>query len=143
MHRAFISVSMGCNLIAHVEVLLPYLMPTLVKRVSPTQTDVTWNDGHFSSFPSWYLREKCPCAGCVDEFSGRMRIAAGSIPSTLERLSVQAVGNYALHFSWSDGHGTGIYTFDYLRKICPCLQCLPEGLKEPPAVILKPGVFEV
>ena len=120
-----------------------YLMPSLVKRVSATQTDVTWNDGHFSSFPSWYLREKCPCASCVEEFTGVRRIEPGSIPSSLERVSVTAVGNYALHFGWSDGHSTGIYTFDYLRKICPCPQCLPEGLKEPPSQVLQSGAFEV
>ncbi len=120
---------------------MPYLMPTLVKRVSPTRTDLTWNDGHFSSYPSWYLREHCPCASCVEEFTGRRRIAAGSIPSTLERVSVQPVGNYALNFGWSDGHSTGIYTFDLLREICPCPQCLPEGLTEPPPVIMNPGSF--
>jgi DUF971 family protein len=118
-------------------------MPTLVKRVSPTRTDVTWNDEHFSSYPSWYLRENCPCAGCVEELTGRRRITAGSIASTLERVDVEAIGNYALLFGWSDGHRTGIYTFDYLRKLCPCPQCLPEGLKEPPKVVLEPGAFEV
>ncbi len=123
--------------------MVPYLMPSLVKRVSPTQTDITWNDGHFGSYPSWYLRENCPCATCVEEFTGVRRIAHGDIPSTLERTSVSPVGNYALHFGWSDGHSTGIYTFDFLRKICPCPKCRPEGLKEPPPKALKPGSFEV
>ena len=122
---------------------MPYMTPTLVKRVSPFQTDITWNDGHFGSYPSWYLRENCPCASCVDEFSGERRIAAGSVPAGLERVSVSPVGNYALGFAWSDGHSTGIYTFEYLRKLCPCSACLPEGLPEPPLVVLKPGSFEV
>ncbi len=121
---------------------MAYLIPKLVKRVSPVQTDITWNDGHFGSDPSWYLREKCPCAVCVEEFTGEHRVAPGSIPSTLERTGVAPVGNYALQFEWSDGHGTGIYTFDYLRKICPCPQCLPGGLQEPPKIVLKPGSFE-
>ena len=121
---------------------MPYLMPSLVKRVSPVRTDVTWNNGHFSSYPSWYLRENCPCAACVEEFTGSRMITAGTIPGNLERLNVAAVGNYALHFEWSDRHTTGIYTFDYLRALCPCSQCLPEGLKEPPAEVVKPGSFE-
>jgi DUF971 family protein len=83
------------------------------------------------------------CAACVDEFTGQRKVGHGSIPSTLERLSVAPVGNYALQFGWSDGHDTGIYTFDYLRKLCPCLRCLPGGLKEPPAIVQKPGSFEV
>jgi DUF971 family protein len=78
----------------------------------------------------------------VDELSGIRRIEPGTIPSTLERISVVPVGNYALNFGWSDGHSTGIYTFDYLREICPCPQCLPHGLEEPPRQVLKPGSFE-
>jgi len=122
---------------------LPYLAPTLVKRVSPTRTDVTWNDGHFSSYPSWYLRENCPCASCVEEFTGVRRIPEGSISGNLERVTVDPVGNYALHFGWNDGHSTGIYTFDFLRKLCPCSQCRPQGLEEPPKEAGKPGSFEV
>jgi DUF971 family protein len=122
---------------------MPYLTPTLVKRVSPKQTDVTWNDGHFSSYPSWYLRENCMCAICVEEFTGKRKVGHGNISSTIERVSVSAVGNYALHFNWSDGHSTGIYTFDYLRTLCPCPQCLPQGLKEPPETVPEPGSFDV
>jgi DUF971 family protein len=122
---------------------MPYLTPTLVKRVSPRQTDVTWNDGHFSPYPSWYLRENCMCAACVEEFTGKRKVTHGNIPSTVERVSVSPVGNYALQFGWSDGHDTGIYTFEYLRKLCPCPQCLPQGLEEPPEQVLSPGSFEV
>jgi DUF971 family protein len=121
---------------------LPYLMPVRVKRVSPRQTDIAWNDGHFSSYPSWYLRENCPCASCVEEFTGRRLILQGSIPGDLERLDVGPVGNYALRFSWSDAHSTGIYTFDFLRRICPCAECQPEGLKEPPPKSVPSGSFE-
>ncbi len=122
---------------------MPYITPTLVKRVSPIQTDITWNDGHFSSYPSWYLRENCMCAACVEEFSGERKVGHGNIPATIERLSVSPVGNYALQFGWSDGHETGIYTFEYLRGLCPCPHCRPQGIEEPPEQILKPGSFEV
>jgi hypothetical protein len=53
------------------------------------------------------------------------------------------VGNYALSFAWSDGHQTGIYTFGHLRDLCPCPQCLPGGLAEPPKEVLPRGAFEV
>ena len=122
---------------------MQYIAPTRVKQVSPKQTDITWNDGHFGSYPSWYLRENCMCAECVDEFTGERKLVHGSIPASMERESVVPVGNYALSFKWSDGHATGIYTFEYLRKLCPCSQCLPEGLKEPPDTVPKPGSFEV
>ncbi len=121
---------------------MPQAIPRVVKRVTPLQTDVTWSDNHVSSYPSWYLRENCPCASCVEEFTGKRMITSGSISSTLERVDVSPVGKYALNFAWSDGHTTGIYTFDYLRQLCPCPQCRPGGLKEPPKVVLKPGSFE-
>ena len=117
--------------------------PKLVKRMSPTRTDIQWRDEHLSSYPSWYLRENCPCANCVEEFTGIRKIERGSIPSTLERTEVSAIGNYALQFVWSDGHSTGIYTFDYLRTLCPCPRCRAEGLQEPPAEVRTPGSFEV
>jgi len=121
---------------------LPYLRPSRVKRVNALQTDITWNDGHFSSYPSWYLRENCPCATCVEEFTGRRMIRQGSIPATLERVDVGPVGNYALSFTWNDGHSTGIYTFEFLRRICPCSQCLPAGLHEPTGQAGVSGSFE-
>jgi DUF971 family protein len=107
------------------------------------QTDITWNDGHFSSYPSWYLRENCTCAACVEEFTGVRKILHGSIPAGVQRVDVAPVGNYALHFAFSDGHDTGIYTFEYLRRLCPCPQCLPAGLEEPPEKVPKPGSFDV
>jgi DUF971 family protein len=70
-------------------------------------------------------------------------VGHGSIPSSLERVNVGPVGNYALQFEWSDGHNTGIYSFEYLRKLCPCSQCHPEPLDEPPGEIPDSGSFEV
>ena len=118
-------------------------IPKRIKRVSPVQTDIYWDDGHVSSYPSWYLREMCPCAECVDEYTGERKLVPGSIPASTERVNVELVGNYALHFTWSDNHGTGIYTYDFLRSLCPCPQCLPGGLKEPSAQAGTTGSFEV
>jgi DUF971 family protein len=83
------------------------------------------------------------CAACVDESTGVRKILPGSIPGNLERVQIAPVGNYALHFGWSDGHDTGIYSFEYLRGLCPCPQCLPQGLNEPPEKVPEPGTFEV
>jgi DUF971 family protein len=83
------------------------------------------------------------CAECVEEFTGKRKIGHGNIPATVERVNVVPVGNYALNFGWSDGHESGIYNFEYLRKLCPCSHCLPEGLEEPPGSVPKPGSFEV
>ena len=45
----------------------------------------------------------------------------GSGPLKLQKADL--VGRYALQMYWSDGHSTGIYTFDYLRDLCPCAEC--------------------
>jgi DUF971 family protein len=41
----------------------------------------------------------------------------------LKMLGVEPVGNYAIRINWSDGHNSGIYTWDHFRKICPCAEC--------------------
>jgi ATP-binding protein involved in chromosome partitioning len=33
-------------------------------------------------------------------------------------VKIEVVGNYALAFYWSDGHSTGIYSYEHLRKLC-------------------------
>jgi len=78
----------------------------------------------------------------VDEFTGERLVAPGSIPTDLTRVKVEPVGNYALKFTWSDEHDTGIYTYDYLRAICSCDQCRAGGLKETPPNSSDKGFFE-
>ena len=38
--------------------------------------------------------------------------------------AAKAIGNYALQIDFTDGHTTGIYSFEYLRTICPCEECV-------------------
>ena len=63
------------------------------------------------------LRLGCRCASCVEEMTGRALLDPGSVPEDIHPLSVNGVGHYALQIGWSDGHSTGIYTFDYLRHL--------------------------
>ncbi|MBI4539026.1 MAG: DUF971 domain-containing protein [Gemmatimonadetes bacterium] len=84
---------------------------------------VRWADGHESVYAPRYLRLLCPCAGCVEEMSGRRLLSPESVPEDLYPLAIHYVGRYALLFRWSDGHETGIYPFELLRKICPCESC--------------------
>lgn len=84
---------------------------------------VEWRDGHASEFEPRYLRLRCPCAGCVEEMTGRPLLDPASVPPEVYPLAIQYVGRYALRFDWSDGHGTGIYPFDQLRALCPCSAC--------------------
>ena len=91
--------------------------------VGPTEDGellrIRWKDGAASEYPPRYLRLMCPCAGCVDEFTGRPLVNPASVPWEVHPLAIHWVGDYAIRFDWSDGHHTGIYPFDYLRDISP------------------------
>jgi DUF971 family protein len=89
---------------------------------------IDWKDGHGSSYALDYLRENCPCAACTGAHGTppTTKTAASPFPmykAALKMLEVEPVGHYAIRIVWSDGHSTGIYSFDHLRKICPCPEC--------------------
>ncbi|HEY4321655.1 MAG TPA: DUF971 domain-containing protein [Gemmatimonadales bacterium] len=66
--------------------------------------------------PARALRLACPCAACVDEMSGRALLDPADIPDGIAAVALELVGAYGLRIRWSDGHGTGIYTFAWLRQ---------------------------
>jgi ATP-binding protein involved in chromosome partitioning len=78
---------------------------------------ISWNDGKTSLVSFTELRYLCPCANCVDENTGHRKIRKEDVKPDVTPLKVQTVGNYAVSVSWSDGHDTGIYSYDYLRKL--------------------------
>lgn len=88
---------------------------------------VRWRDGHESRYPFDELRNVCPCADCraAEKPQGGLQVLTGPVVRRGEVRIVQIspVGRYALSFTWSDGHSTGIYSFDFLRQLCPCEAC--------------------
>ena len=88
---------------------------------------IRWSDDHESVYDIAYLRKKCPCALCRGHlpFNYREKLDLPSFQEgpPLEILRCEPVGRYALQFAFSDGHDTGIYTFEHLKKICPCPRC--------------------
>ncbi len=81
--------------------------------------DLTWEPGEVTRLAYVGLRGSCPCASCVDEWTGKRTLDVSKIPPDIRITAMQLVGNYALKITWSDGHDTGIYSWDYLREICP------------------------
>ncbi len=85
---------------------------------------IEWDaQGHRALYPARPLRLGCPCAECVEEMSGRPLLDPAAVPPDIRPLELQLVGAYGLRIRWSDGHETGIYTFDRLRRDCPCARC--------------------
>lgn len=82
---------------------------------------IKWKDGSESYVSARRLREACPCAGCKGEVD-----IMGNLYKNPERplteesfrlVSVQKVGSYGIQPVWGDGHGTGIFSFDYLKNL--------------------------
>ncbi len=98
----------------------PYL--TEARRLPDSrQLRLTWSDGHSAEYDYDYLRGFCPCAGCQGHSGLKIRFLPPAQP--VAPATIKPVGNYAISILWSDGHGTGIYRFDFLRRICPCEKC--------------------
>jgi ATP-binding protein involved in chromosome partitioning len=88
---------------------------------------IEWTEGaHLALYPARALRLACGCALCVDEMSGRGLLHSAAVPADIRPVSLSLVGTYGLRILWSDGHGTGIYTFERLLATCPCDRCLAE-----------------
>ncbi len=109
----------------------------MVGKVNPLPVAITRRDdgvlidwdgaGHRALYPARALRLACPCAECVEEMSGRPLLDPGAVARDVRPAALALVGAYGLRISWSDGHGTGIYTFDRLRRDCPCARCAAAG----------------
>jgi len=82
---------------------------------------------HQSRYPARLLRLACPCAQCLEEMTGRPLLDPATVPEGITPLRLDLVGAYGIRITWSDGHGTGIYTFVHLRAACPCSECHGPG----------------
>ncbi|HEY6769949.1 MAG TPA: DUF971 domain-containing protein [Candidatus Sulfotelmatobacter sp.] len=104
-----------------------------VNLTTGTGVDIEWLDGHNSHYSFVFLRDACPCAMCNEERekSNRrpgepIKPAAGALPMFKARampMSAEGVGKYAIKFMWNDNHDLGIYSWRFLREVCPCAEC--------------------
>ncbi len=98
--------------------------PLKIQRFQETQTlRIEWADEHSCEMPYDYLRRACPCAICTTdrtETDKGLRVINGESPQgPLQVNEISLVGSYAINLNWSDGHDTGIYSFRFLRELCP------------------------
>lgn len=93
------------------------VIPQKVELRTRQQLVIAWSDGKETPLSCRDMRVNCPCAQCVDEVTGIRRLNPDSVPQDVWPQAINPVGRYALNFQWSDGHSSGIYTFDALRKM--------------------------
>jgi len=104
-----------------------------VKKTEGTGVEIDWKDGHRSAWDFKWLRDACPCATCHEarEAEGRKPGEPKPAPAQLLPMfkpparpqTVTPVGKYAVRFKWEDGHESGIYSWEYLRRVCQCDTC--------------------
>lgn len=79
--------------------------------------EIRWPGSGVARYPFFFLRCECPCAACVNEFTGERTLNPDLVPRDVTPSQIEFAGNYALKIHWSDGHYTGIYSWDHLSRL--------------------------
>ncbi len=93
-----------------------------ISQISDTVLTILWDDGHESLYFADHLRKNCPCADCENR---REKLGDKAFPflKDIKIDSYEMQGRYAVGFTFSDGHNTGIYRYELLRELCQCDIC--------------------
>lgn len=75
---------------------------------------IQWNNGEKILYDVVMLRKKCPCALCVDEKTGEIKLNPKNIKESTRPIKINSVGCYALSIIFNDGHKTGVYSYQKL-----------------------------
>lgn len=103
---------------------MPSVTPAQLDLQKDAGLTVVWSDGVRSYYPIGHLRRLSPSAD-ARELRKHIRanpltvLPSGGATGPLVATDAELIGNYALRIAFSDGHRTGIYTWDYLRRIDP------------------------
>jgi DUF971 family protein len=79
--------------------------------------ELSWGGSRVSRLPFRHVRGECPCASCRDEWSGARILDPTTIREDLKLEGMEPVGSYAVRLVWNDGHGSGLYTWDTLKRL--------------------------
>jgi len=107
----------GMGLLDKIKPQRPQPKPTDLAFDADGNLLVRWDDGRESKFAPRWLRARCPCAECVEEWSGKRVVGEEQVKQDVKPQGMHEVGRYAMQLQWSDGHSTGIYSWDYLLKL--------------------------
>jgi DUF971 family protein len=95
------------------------ITPVRMHLKKDEKLEIDWQDGKKSVYTLSLLRSMCPCAECrtTRAQKSRLTILPGNYSGQLTAVEAEMVGNYAIRIDWSDQHGSGIYSFEYLREM--------------------------
>lgn len=93
------------------------IQPVQIVEESVSELSIKWSDDTETRYNAAELRRACPCATCVNEWTGQKILDDKNIPDDLTFDSITMVGRYALNFQFSDGHDTGIFSFTFLQNL--------------------------
>lgn len=91
--------------------------PIRIIEETDSEISIEWSDEKETSYNAAELRRACPCAACVNEWTGEKILEPGSVAEDINFSHISIVGRYALNFHFSDGHDTGIFSFKFLREL--------------------------
>lgn len=80
--------------------------------------EIGWSDATTYRLPFKLVRLECPCAQCIHEITGERMIRPEMVPDDVRPVELSYSGNYALRIVWSDGHASGIFTWERLKGLC-------------------------
>ena len=93
------------------------LQPTSIVRANQHDVKIIWRDGTEVVYPARRMRMECPCAVCVDEVTGRRQLQEAMVAEDVHPTGIEPIGHYAIQIYFSDGHHTGIYTWEKLIEL--------------------------
>jgi DUF971 family protein len=93
------------------------LQPLQIIEESDSEVSIKWSDDTETKYSAAQLRRACPCATCVNEWTGEKIIRDENVADDLKFNHISIVGRYALNFHFADSHDTGIFSFVYLRGL--------------------------
>lgn len=92
--------------------------PTNIRALQAEQVlEITWPDEVVDRLGYISVRSECPCATCRNEWTGERMLDPASIRADLKLTGMDNIGTYAVQFAWSDGHSSGIFTWETLRAL--------------------------
>lgn len=102
------------------------LLPVALRKTENGELVIEWNDGWVQQLSFRSLRKSCRCAVCNAKREneirnpspkGMLKVLSAAETAPLDIVKMHPAGNYAYNIHFSDGHSTGIYTFEMLRAM--------------------------